>query len=498
MAMMTRSLKRYYVCIVLCGTILLLGIFHYSKSSFLSPLLLDNSTSVSLHNRTEDLLKSSNNTAVNTGVIATNDNEVAKSMGYLLVARYSSQMSAGFREFYHLASITALLNLSTVEPYIQDIGLHGVPSTVKGKPNPEVVKIRSFYNLKNLKKALRTCTNSNLVTFRDFARNSSRNVILVSFLTSLGSLGKYFSSGNQSLKIVEIETMTSSQQKGLKTLNSWISYVRKKERLQLPSSSFTMSRVILVDARPLHPLPMSDLINKLHSVIHQEVERFGSTTIILDEWRGVQQKYISGFYYFIKEFHYEYCRDIDIVKHSDTVISAAEKFKKSLKEYLPVVGVHIRAERLVLDFHGNKSHLINCFSQLKQLLKNGTIANNSRGSVHIFHDLGQYGSHSCNMKNWQVCGKNGKIFLDIMIREFNSIIASFNPSLFYPISLQAMFASFVEKEYMSGVDVLVTVGRGGYQESIVKRFLNNNGWKTDNLHRICHNPQPLPSRYSKF
>ena len=74
--------------------------------------------------------------------------------------------------------------------------------------------------------------------------------------------------------------MTSSQQRGLKTLTSWVSYVREKERLQLPSFSFTMSRVILVDARPLHPPPMSLLMEKLHSVIHQEVERFGSTTIV--------------------------------------------------------------------------------------------------------------------------------------------------------------------------------------------------------------------------
>ena len=96
-------------------------------------------------------------------------------------------------------------------------------------------------------------------------------------------------------------------------------------------------------------------MDKLHCVIHQEVERFGSTTLILDEWRGVQQKYISVFYYFIKGFHYKNCRDIDTVKHSDTVISAVQKFKETLKEYRPIVAVHIRAERLVIDFHGNKS-----------------------------------------------------------------------------------------------------------------------------------------------
>ena len=75
---------------------------------------------------------------------------------------------------------------------------------------------------------------------------------------------------------------------------------------------------------------------------------------------------------------------------------------------------------------------------------------------------------------------------DKITREFNNVIVSFNPSSFHPVSLQATFAGFVEKEYMSGVNVLV--GRGGYQDNIVKRFLKNNGWNTDNLHRICRNP----------
>ena len=57
---------------------------------------------------------------------------------------------------------------------------------------------------------------------------------------------------------------------------------------------------------------------------------------------------------------------------------------------------------------------------------------------------------------------------------------SFDPSSFHPTSLQATFASFVENEYMSGVDVLVTVGRSQYQDNIVKRFLKKSEWK--NLH----------------
>ena len=71
----------------------------------------------------------------------------------------------------------------------------------------------------------------------------------------------------------------------------------------------------------------------------------------------------------------------------------------------------------------------------------------------------------------------------------------FDPSSFHPVTLQPASASFVEREYLSTVDVLVTVGRGGYQDSIVKRFLKKSDGTSDSLYRICNNPPPLSECY---
>ena len=475
----------------MCGALLLLQILvYYGRSSALGSMM-GSCTAVPLidSQRDEQLTKTPNYTAGDRTV----DDEVGKFMGYLLVVDYTSQMMSGFGQFYHLASITALLKLYMVEPYVQGFGLHGAPNIKNGKSDPQAVKITNLYDFKSLKSALKTCANSSLVSFEEFARNASRNVVLVTFLTSLPYFDRCFSTGNHNRKIVEIATMTSNQKKGLRTLNSWVSYLRGKEGLQLPASPFTVSRVILVDARPLHPLPMSYLMKGLGSVIQQEVTKFGLTTVIVNEWRGVQTDFMSGFYYFFKGYPYKECDNIEIVKHSKAVISATEKFKLSLNDSHPVVGVHIRAERLLLDFDGSKKHFRGCLAQLHQVLKNGTIANISSGSVRLFHDMGKYGSSSCNRKKWQPCKNHGREFLDIMTKEFKNVTVSFDPSSFHPTSLQATFASFVENEYMSEVDVLVTVGRGQYQDNIVKRFLKKSGWK--NLHRICNNPQPIPKCY---
>ena len=479
----------------MCGALLLLqfSAYYYGMSSA-SGSMLGSSTAVPLidSQRDEELTKTPNYIAIYNGDTTTDD-EVGQFMGYLLAVHYTSQMMGGFGQFYHLAKITSLLKLYMVEPYVQGFGLHGAPYVKNAKSDPQAVKITSFYDFKSLKPALKTCANSSLVSFEEFARNASRKVVLVTFLTSLEHFGYYFSTGKHSQKVVEIATMTSDQKKGLRTLNSWVSYVRDKKGLKLPASSFTVSRIILVDARPLHPLPMTDLMKRLGSVIQQEVAKFGLTTIIVIEWRGVQTDYLSNFYYFFKGYPYKECDSIEILKHSKAIISATEKFKLTLNDSHPVVGVHIRAERLLLDFDGSKKHFAGCLAELHQVLKNGTIANISSGSVRLFHDMGKYGSSSCNLNKWQRCDKHGREFLDIMTKEFKNVTVSFDPSSFHPTSLQATFASFVENEYISGVDVLVTVGRGQYQDNIVKRFLKKSGWK--NLHRICNNPQPIPKCY---
>ena len=257
-----------YSCIVVCGALLLLQISAYYGTSSTSGSMLGSNTAVPLidNQRDEQLTKTPKYTAIYNGD-TTVDDEVCKFMGYLLVVDYTSQMTGGFGQFYHLATIMSLLKLYMAESYIQGFGLHGAPYVKNGKSDPQAVKITSFYDFKSLKPALKTCANSSLVSFEEFARNASCNVVLVTFLTSLEHFDYYFSAGNHSQKVVEIAKMTSNQKRGLRTLNSWVSYVRDKKGLNLPTSSFTVSRVILIDARPLHPLPMSFLMEELGSVI---------------------------------------------------------------------------------------------------------------------------------------------------------------------------------------------------------------------------------------
>jgi hypothetical protein len=396
--------------------------------------------------------------------------------GYMLSVDYSqSQLMSSFQSFYHFANITPLLNLSSVEPYVRKGGIEGVPAVAKQE---NVLKLSSFYNLENLRCAVKKCCSSNeVVSFETFAKKASRDVILVSFLSSLQGYETKFHNED---RIVEVPRAIWTQLRGLEILNKWVSYLAKQQNIK--SLPFKKSRVVLIDARSSHPLPLSEIVGMLGNVVREQVARFGSATVVINMFRGIQLKSVSRFLYSIPGFQWKDCKEMDTIRHSDRVVRAARQFAQSLNEARPVIGVHIRAERMLIDFKANTTHYMNCFRQVKELLSSSKIAGASHGNVHIFHDFGKYGTRSCRSRHC-VEGRPGILS---RINKLGYNVVSFDPTSFQPASLQAAFAAFVEMDYLSNVDVLITVGRGGYQDRIALRFLKKEGVSSEKLYRICH------------
>ena len=75
---------------------------------------------------------------------------IESTRGYLLVGRYGQQLMNSIVSFYHVANITALLNLSSVEPFITPGGeLAGAPVT-KGFSNQFVMRLSHFFVMEKL------------------------------------------------------------------------------------------------------------------------------------------------------------------------------------------------------------------------------------------------------------------------------------------------------------------------------------------------------------
>ena len=171
---------------------------------------------------------------------------------------------------------------------------------------------------------------------------------------------------------------------------------------------------------------------------------------------------------------------VRLIRHSKVVIEAARTFSQSLNQTRPVIGVHIRGERLLLATKGKFSH---CFHQLtdrlKKLTKNRKIPNER---VNVFHDLGSYGTNTCSRHG--PCIKERSELLS-QINSLSYPVNSYDPTKFKSFPFSQAFASFVEREYLVNVDILVTIGGGTFQQSIIERFLKKSGHDKDKLHKIC-------------
>ena len=290
-------------------------------------------------------------------------------------------------------------------------------------------------------------------------RDTSDNVIYVSFITSKS---KYHFGPKKTTEI----GLTEISKGYFNDVKKWASRISKK--------SLQLSRIVVIDARHQYPVYLSNITEVLGSVVCEEVAKSGSATVVVNAWQQISR---STFSFYVPDYLYS-CNMYDI-QHSETVIKAAQQFAKTLNQVRPVIGVHIRAERLLKDSKGGSFHT-DCLKELKALLQSiKNSANATRDNFHLFHDLGKYGTISCK---WDKYCYNGKSGIVSQIKGLGFLIVAYDPKKFhFPTSKS--FVAFVEREYLSQVDILVAVGRGKYQDGLVHRFVTKSGG--NGLHRIC-------------
>ena len=386
---------------------------------------------------------------------------------FLLSVHYQQQTTASFITYIQLAKLAGLLNLSSVVPYVHKLGLEG-GANYKDRHK---LKLSNLYNFTHMKNAMKSCcANTDLKTFEEFIDGASQHVVLVSFITSTHQHQFTFLKGRN---IVEFDCSMKTPiiKSSMRRLNSWA----------LGEQLFNCSRVVLLDARPKHELPLRDVIHVLGSIVQEQVVKFGSATVVLDTWRGIHSTPDSTFFSYVPGFTTNGCSATRTIKHSDLVISAAHRFVERFNLTQTAVGVHIRGERLLRDSKWNIKYSIDCLQQIYNFLQDHSVSYPVPKPVYVFHDLGRYGSVSCSKE----C-KKGRTKLLSKIKQLKFRVVYFDPSTFKSFPNSGIFASFVEKEYLSHVQVLVTVGQGGFQQSIVNRFLEYSRGTDKHLHRICN------------
>ena len=404
--------------------------------------------------------------------------------GFVLAVTVDQQLTGGLVGFTHLATLGAAFNLSTVEPYVDGTNLVGVPHIVDEAQHPNVMELSNLYDFEDMNRNFKTCSRYNdhqLTSFETFLDVASRHVIHVNMITTVKDYNLYFSGRHEGEQIVEIYPRQSSQA-GLNKLNKWAALISKRHKKQF--HRFHSERVLLMDARRAQPLPFSLILNRLGRAIDYIFSKFLSVTVLFEKWRAIEWRVPETSFYYVPGFTWRVCQQIEKVEHSKAVHNASLLFSQSLNDSVAAlrVGVHIRGERLLTEYRGNP---LDCLEKLETFLKN--FSHYSGMGVRILHDLGDYGTKSCDTINKCVSGRNDFIS---RVNQLGYPVVSFDPAEFPSFPRSPAFVAFVERDYLADVDVLVTLGWGGFQYTISRKFVKRHGGDTHSLHQICKSSLP--------
>ena len=110
--------------------------------------------------------------------------------------------------------------------------------------------------------------------------------------------------------------------------------------------------------------------------------------------------------------------------------------------------------------------------------------NSSSYQVRLIHDLGEYGTKTCCYQS--DCDVLRKRFL-FTVCQLGFPCVHFYPSQYPSVAPSPAFVAAVEQEYLSRMDVLVTVGSGGFQTSTIAKFMQHVDRNRNHLYKICSN-----------
>ena len=249
--------------------------------------------------------------------------------GFILPISVDQQLTGGLKGFTQLSMIGAMLNLSTVEPYVHGTRLVGVPNIADSKKAPFVLKLSNLYDFEDLKRNFKKCSAYNdhqLSSFETFVNTGSRQIILVYFVTDNKEYTTFFH-GSRGDKVIEVKRNVSPQ---VIRLNKWVKYFLQENWNN--NKVFRAAHTVLIDARPTVALPFKLLIEKMKVILENHMLEFGSVTVLVDNWRAITSNAPMGKYYYITGFKWRPCGTIDYIKHSATVYNASLLFTQNLND----------------------------------------------------------------------------------------------------------------------------------------------------------------------
>ena len=409
--------------------------------------------------------------------------EDSNSLGYLVIQSIPEQITAAIEDFAQLYMVNQRhWQLGMIEPYVLGTFLSFVPPS--GKHFKSMPMLSKYLDRSHMIYNLKTCFHSNdvnLESFPQFLVNAARQFITLTFVTNHDS--KYHTNMNKSVFECDLRNIDETQ----KLLNHHLHKVRF-EAINRHGTSYKFVGVhsICVKAIPQVPFSMLQVVKYIKQwkkTTRDNVLNFPHFTIVIPEWRGVHSTG-GGHYYYDPSYNYRNltgpCR-MKMVSSTLYVTAAAKKVQRMLSIPRPIIGVHVRSEKVA----SNTASIEQCLIQFSKTLETVLLMHNvSKEHIMIVHDGGNYGSSSIHKLR---SASNYIIAKIITLSGIRNI--QYTPNMTAKLAVDDReLAQFVDRELLVSADVLIMVGFGSYQNSIVehfkirtKRYLG----RGEELYRVC-------------
>ena len=161
------------------------------------------------------------------------------------------------------------------------------------------------------------------------------------------------------------------------------------------------------------------------------------------------------------------------IKYSNKVLDTAHQFIHSLGlRKSSYISVHIRFAKLFFRHKTDSDNFYECCMKKVNVLV-GMVQQKSgitSDGVLLIQDYGTYGTDACRFNGLYLAHHLCVEKSTKLISQLNMTLAKFDPVKF-DAPINSGFASLVEAASLFGGRLLITVGEGSYQHSLINRFI---------------------------
>ena len=425
---------------------------------------------------------------------AESDNPSQGDSSYLMALSYHEQLNTAIKyELFSLATVAADWGLKLVEPFVVNSRIYGVKDKrvvpIADRDGlPTALPLTSMFDVNDL---LMDCSNVTMAPFDIFIRNIPKRIILlyppfrshqareIGFSASYDALKSNFqATGADIVDCTDVFRNQNETKTFIEVMEASLNLVKR-----LPK----VDRVVCFNPDvPLYTSKFQSYFGTLQD-----------TVVIFLNWRGcfIFDCSIRSYNRWIQTgecscpngnnrpnknryrlitrsalTNYEKCTE-QPVPHPKEMIQTANKYLNMLNKSKPLIGIHLRTERLIM---GNNVKWPKCFmSTLRPVISkliehHSIIASSLSKHLLVISDFNPRGSDTCRSNN---CDVASQYILNWIYREWNVRPTVFQPEL-AGTSTNKGYVSLVEMTMLTNVDYLVLVGHGNFQEQLASHFLS--------------------------